>query len=137
MKILFIVLILLFAQNSYARGYDKEVIRKNIKTVQESNEWTKLNTKLELTHIGLSLIDWRQSRHAMKHQDLYEESNPLLRENVSPETIDAWFAGYTFIHYGISYLLPRDWREVWQGITIIRKAGNVYHNYQIGLKFGF
>jgi len=76
--------------------------------------------------------DYVQTRQITR--DGYE-GNPLIGrwgERTSPE---AYFAAAALLHAGVAILLPRPWRQVWQGGWCVVEGVAVWNNYVDGYTF--
>jgi len=106
----------------------------------EAADWTKLNTGMEVAYVAVAVADAFTTAD-IRHHDNLEEVQPvaraLLGRNPEPVPTALYFAGTMAIHYGISRVLPRGAREVWQATTIVVNGSIVANNYQLGLRFGF
>jgi hypothetical protein len=97
-------------------------------------EWTTQDTILQSTVTAVLTIDWLQSRSSLE----YKENNPLFGEDhPSKRKFDIFFASYIFIHLGISYILPQNYRTIWQSLWIGAEIACIHNNYSCGVKIKF
>jgi hypothetical protein len=99
-------------------------------------EWTAADTAREAVYLGLHVADWGQTLDIENHPNIHE-TNPILGEDPNRSAINAFFVGTGLLHAGISYILPRPYREVWQYVSIGYRFSYVEQNHNLGLKFGF
>jgi len=141
MKRLVILLVLLLSSNSFA--YDK---------------WTTTDTVLQSVYVALHTTDWVQSRWIAKHGYIetpfartnpdgsavfgrsyveHKEGNVLLGEHPHKDKVDIYFASTLILHTLVSYLLPSNYRHIWQGVTIGMEGTAIGHNVRAGVKMKF
>ena len=101
-----------------------------------ADEWTTNDTYREITYQGLAAIDWLQTRNIAKNPNYYEQ-NPILGEHPSVGKVNAYFAITGLVHYGISKILPKEYRAPFQYVTIVVEGGAVAHNFSIGINAEF
>ena len=99
-----------------------------------AGDWSKIDTAWELGYLGVMTIDCLQARDTRPQ---YVERNPLLGEHPSKGRIDNLCLASAIGHFGVSYVLPSDWRRIWQISTIAAEIVVVQHQYRIGLKMTF
>ena len=111
----------------------------SISTQTFADEWTTNDSLREVTFQVLNVIDWGQTRYIAKNLDRYyeKESAWLIGTDPSTETVDGFMLQTAVLHLAISYMLPRDWRDAFQYITIGMKLNNTIGNAQIGIKVSF
>lgn len=119
MKVVVITLVLLIVTPSFA-----------------TDKWTKADTARQIAFTTLTVVDWGQTRYISKSDDFYE-LNPLLGKNPSRDEVDKHFLIAITAHAVISYLLPRDYRKVWQYIFIGTEGAVVTRNHAIGVRMDF
>ncbi len=99
-------------------------------------DWTKTDTHRQLIYSTLHIIDWGQTRYIATH-DQYYERNYFLGKYPSIQDVDIYFASMLAGHTLVSYLLPPDWRKVWQYVWIGVRFKTVADNYSIGISIHF
>lgn len=67
----------------------------------------------------------------------YEEANPLLGRCPSKVTVRNFFLVTSGVYAGITYYMPRRYKPLWHGVSIIMKAATVARNKRLGLSFAF
>lgn len=98
--------------------------------------WTKQDTQLQLAYTALHVIDWGQTRYIATHEEYYEV-NAFLGKDPSIQSVDIYFASTLVGHTLVSYLLPPDWRKIWQIVWIGAKFKTVADNYSLGISIHF
>lgn len=111
----------------------------SISTQTFADPWTPVDSYREATFQVLNVIDWGQTRYIAKNPDRYyeKESAWIIGEHPSTGRVDAYMAQSAVLHLAISYLLPRDWRDAFQYITIGGKLNATIGNDSIGIKISF
>lgn len=109
-----------------------------------NDEWSKSDVSREIAYLVLHVADWGQTRNILHRADTgcdgdptCIERNPFLGRSPSIRRVDTYFAVTALAHVAISHVLPKDWRQGWQYLTIGMEAGIVGHNYSIGLNIDF
>ena len=106
----------------------------------KAESWTRADTMLELSYVAVALADAMTTADIRNHDDIEEQgvlARAALGANPNPGPTAAYFAGAMAIHYSISRALPRDYRRVWQMVTVAVNGGIVANNISLGLKVGF
>lgn len=101
-----------------------------------ADKWTEADTQRQVIYSALHIIDWGQTRYIATH-DEFEERNIALGKHPSTQEVDNYFAATLVGHTLVSYLLPSDWRKVWQYVFIGARFKTVADNYSIGIKVHF
>jgi hypothetical protein len=121
MKKLFIVVFLFMTSFSFAQSPD-------------NNKWTTQDTLLQLSFISDATIDWLQSRSSLRRT----ETNPIFREDhPSKQKFDRYCSTGIILHTGISILLPKPYRTIWQCFWTGVEANAAFKNYNMGIKIKF
>lgn len=102
-----------------------------------SHAWDKMDTALQLTYLGLHVMDWGQTLDIAKSPNKHEELNPILGKHPSIDKVNSYFVLTGVGHTVISLLLPKPYRNYWQLITIGIESNCVYHNYRMGVRINF
>jgi hypothetical protein len=87
--------------------------------------WTHVNTAAEVLFVGTQFIDYRQTDEAVGY---CAEGNPLIGRCGQVTSPAGYFLLTTLLHVGIAAALPKRWREVFQAVTFVSQAANVYSN---------
>ena len=103
-------------------------------SVPVAAEWTAKQKDLELSYQILHFVDWQQTRYIARHPEDYYEINPILGKHPDKQTVDIYFAASALAHIGISALLPDEFRDYWQMVTLGVKATLVGWNFSIGIR---
>ena len=101
------------------------------------SEWNKQDTILETTWLIIHIIDYRQTLFISDNYNKYYERNPILGKYPSKDKINYYMLTTGLIHPVVSYILPKKYRTMWQGITILGSGYCVLNNYSIGIKMEF
>ena len=105
----------------------------------QADEWTKADTAREAAYLAFHIADWGQTHNLIhrREKEGYWETNRILGKTPSIKRVDSYMAFTMLAHIGISYILPRGWREAFQYTTTGIEAGVVIHNNSVGLKVMF
>lgn len=101
------------------------------------DEWTDDDTRREAVYIALHIMDWAQTRTIARNPDRWNEVNPILGEHPSVGRVDAYFAVMALSHMAVSDVLPTEYRDTWQYLSIGFEAGFVGHNLSLGIGVWF
>jgi hypothetical protein len=99
----------------------------------ESCRWSTGDTVRELTFTALVVADWSQTSWQLKHRGI--EQNPFLGERPSQGRLALYMLSTSMLHTGVAIILPRNWRDGWQYVSIGIESHTVYHNWRIGAQF--
>jgi hypothetical protein len=105
--------------------------------VAHAGDWSSADTRREAIWLTLHAIDWGQTRTAARHPEKWDETNPLLGTHPSVGEVDRFETALTFVHVGIAYYLPQEWRKWFQRVTITTKAIAVGRNWHYGVAVDF
>lgn len=81
-------------------------------------------------------LDWRQTKTFIKNPR-FIESNKILGEHPSQNSVDIYMAIFALTHTGITHILPQKYRKYFQMIFIISESSAVYNNHQLGIRIKF
>jgi len=109
------------------------------KAKQDKNAWDHWDTTMEVAYFLTHAADWGQTRSisGQCQAGTYYETNPILGECPSVQTVNAYFLGTALLHAGVSYMLPKKYRRVFQTTTFAAQLGVVSSNASIGVKMQF
>jgi len=118
-----------------------------------AEEWTKLDTSLQVVYTVAHCLDWAQTRQISRHYGqmtgyqqhndgrttfaVNQESNGILGPHPSRDTVDLYFASTLVAHTAIAYILPKPYRNIWQAVWIGVEVETVRHNYSVGVQARF
>lgn len=102
-----------------------------------SDHWTKTDSLYQISYSLLHVMDWGQTLEISRNPDRWEETNPILGEHPSTGSVNTYFATTLLAHAAISYLLPGEYRRIWQVLWIGIEGGTVVRNYSIGIRCQF
>jgi len=100
------------------------------------NTWTKKDTAYQATFLILQTVDWLQTKEIARNPRYYEQ-NPILGKYPSQNAVDFYFLSTAIAHSAVAYLLPKEYRRVWQCVFIGISAHCVARNYHIGIRINF
>lgn len=105
-----------------------------VMTAHAADEWTTNDVLRQVAVEGLLIADWGQTRWVAMNDSTgkYHEQNPLLGEHPSVEQVDRYFIGWVILHPVVSHFLPREYREIFQSVTIFTEVVSVHQNITIG-----
>jgi len=112
------------------------LIPYSVQAYQFCKNWTKYDTAFEVTYVGLTVIDWGQTRNMVKEGG-YHEINPLLGRHPSLDTVDTLIPLSIVAHGLVSMALPPKYRRYWQVLFIGGEIAAVWNNYNVGLRIDF
>ena len=95
---------------------------------ESANAWTSGDTYREVVFLALHELDRRQTIILVKTK---YELNPFLGDTPSEEAINIYFATTSLAHFGVAYILPSKWREIFQNVTIGVTTFNATRNYYV------
>lgn len=108
-----------------------------------AKDWTKYNTMAEISWLLINSIDINQTKqfrygpNGDSKEWQYYEINPLVGKHPSNKKLNRlWILG-SVAHVGISMALPKRYRGIWQGASIVLSSSAVLHNYNLGFKVKF
>lgn len=99
-------------------------------------DWSKKDTYRQVASLTLFSIDWKQTQYIATHSEFYE-TNLILGKYPSVEEVNIYFTTLMVSHTIIAYLLPSDWRKLWQVVWIGASFKQISNNYSIGIKLSF
>jgi hypothetical protein len=108
-----------------------------VQAYQFCENWTKTDTSFESIYVGLTIIDWGQTRDIAKHPQQYSEMNPFLGKHPSLDKVDTIIPLGIVAHGLVSMALPPKYRRYWQVLFIGGEIAAVWNNYNVGLRIDF
>ena len=109
--------------------------------VQKTNaEWDTIEKTSLGVLIGLTTIDYFQTRYIFDNPDRFYETNSIIVDGVDKfgkGFIPIYFIGLTLFDGLIADWLPSDYRKTWLGIRVGGAIDTVHGNYSIGIGFSF
>ena len=100
-----------------------------------ASEWSLEDTLLEVTSEMVILGDYSQTKYVSSHPQIYYETNIILGTHPSEKRVDTYFISALVLHPVISYMLPKNLREVFEGFTIGIEGESIYRNHEYGVHF--
>ena len=82
----------------------------------------------------VSAMDMLQTRE-IQSNPAFTELNPLIGD--SDGEVIGFFVAKSILHYGITRILPEQYREAWLGMSIVPSIYAVGHNKSIGVSMKF
>jgi len=104
-------------------------------SIQADNKWTKTNTIMEVSWIGLHIIDWRQTLQIAENPDRFHERNPILGRHPSVRSVNRFMVIGLVTHISISIILPEKERKFWQVVSLTAVGIIATNNFKVGLTF--
>jgi hypothetical protein len=111
--------------------------------------WTREDSYRQAAATALFIADWSQTRYFIKHPcalssgqvcaNPFYEAGPahyFIGKHPSVGELNTFAVIGITGHAAISYMLPPEWRKVWQYVWIGYEANVVRTNY-IGIRHGF
>ena len=100
----------------------------------KDNEWRTSDTIRQAVVLSLLLADERQTEHIAINPDLYKEqgfARAFIGSKPSVGDVQRYFLTVAAIHSVAAYMLPQDWREGLQYITIGVQVDAINNNLQL------
>ena len=112
------------------------------------DEWSDADVKREAVMIGVTTIDWLQTRNIARHNctnpstgehDCYENgpAASFIGSNPSVGQVNNYFAASMLAHIGFVTVLPSKYRAAFQFTSIVYEASYVAGNYKLGISAKF
>ena len=99
----------------------------------DPSAWTWGDTVLQTIYTTFHVMDWSQTLHIARNPQKFTEANPILGKHPSEGRVNSYFALTLLGHTGISYLLPKPYRTIWQGTWIYVEYDVVQQNREAGI----
>lgn len=91
--------------------------------------WTTRDTIVEGAVAASITLDWWQSMPGFHY---CAEANPVLGPCGDRMPPAVYFPLTAVLHAAVAYVLPRGWRELWQGAAIGAELNQAYATYELG-----
>ena len=102
-----------------------------------ADPWSDGDIYREVAYQVIATIDWGQTLYIAKNPQIFSEKNSTLGRNPSISAVNAYFIKMQLAHLILSHVLPSEWRNGFQYLTIGGELETVGHNYNVGIKIGF
>jgi len=104
-----------------------------------ADKWTEENTAMELGYQVANALDMFTTMDIRNHENIREvgPAGKFLGENPKPLETVVYFAASGALHYTVSRVLPRYYREAFQGASLVIEGSYAAHNMALGLKWHF
>lgn len=103
-----------------------------------ADEWTDADTGREAVFLGLRTFTYLQTYTAAKGGWKHNyEQNKILGKYPHQDRVTAYFLVHSLVHFGVSRILPADWREGFQYITIGEVGDSALSNHATGVRVNF
>lgn len=99
-------------------------------------KWTKTEKAKEAAWLILHAVDYKQTQYAMEEGG-FKELNPLLGEHPSEGRLNTFALLGAVLHFVTTHYIEKEYRAIWQNITIGTKAAVVGWNFHVGAKVEF
>ena len=100
-------------------------------------EWTTQDTVLQSAFTTLACIDLWQTYTFLYIDKDGKESNPFMGEHPSKQRFFVIGGGWIVLHSAISYIIPKQFRTIWQSIWISEEIYCIHNNYTLGVQLKF
>lgn len=104
----------------------------------EPDPWTTQDTILQSFAIGTILFDACQTYTFLYTGNYRErgfyETNKILGMYPSKTRFFTYWGSCVLIHSGVSYILPKPFRTIWQGAWSGIELNYIRHNYSLGIR---
>jgi len=112
------------------------------------DEWSEADKTREAVMIGVTTIDWLQTRNIPRHNctnpttgehNCYENgpAASFIGNNPSTGQVNSYFIASMLAHVAIVTVLPSKYRAVFQFTSIVYEASYVAGNYRLGVSAKF
>ena len=91
------------------------------------SDWRKRDTVLEVGLVGVTAVDWYQTRDITRH---CSEINPIIGECGRRVNMHVYFVGTIILEMVTARLISKDWRSVLHGAWLGVEGATVYDNTQ-------
>jgi hypothetical protein len=102
-----------------------------------ADKWRTSDTYREVGYMTLHALDFKQTHDIAANPDKYFERNHILGEHPDSAQVNTYFAATALAHYGIARILPHEWREIFQYVTIGVESQSVFRNFSLGIGGSF
>lgn len=102
-----------------------------------ADPWTNGDVAREAVYQTLHFTDMFQTLYIARNPDGWHEHNPILGKHPNPGAVYLYFIGASAAHLGVSHVLPKPCREIWQYMTIGVEGTVVLKNFSIGAKWSW
>lgn len=103
--------------------------------------WSTTDYVMQTTVLTLSTVDLMQTYTFLYKEPYvsrnYYETNPLMGPHPTKKRFFFVGGGWMLFHTGISYILPKKLRIIWQLTYIVFETNAIIHNYQCGVRIKF
>ena len=99
--------------------------------------WDKADSYREVGWQVIHVVDWGQTLEIARNPNDYHELNPIMGRHPSVGNVNVYMGLSSVAHVAISVLIPKEYKETWQWITIGLSGACVISNFNIrlGVKF--
>ena len=110
-----------------------------------ADAWSTADTKREIAFDALYIYDLQQNLTALKQWQHQEnprlspsiEKNTFLGRNASERDITNYFVASALTHLAVSYMLPEQYRQRWQWLSIGYIGMDIRTNLSMGFRLSF
>lgn len=127
-----IILILIILMSMVGNGFAEE---------ENPYKWTKEDTILQGIFITTLAIDMWYTYTFLytgnyRERGIYE-TNPILGKYPSKNKLYLYSISGAILHTGITYILPKPYRNMWQSFWIGGEMYAINYSYSLGIKLKF
>lgn len=102
-----------------------------------ADPWDAGEKLLAGTALVTTVIDWGQTRYAMKHPGSWSESNRIMGAHPSMGRVNNYYGAVIVLGGVTAHLLPHEYRKLFLwGVTTVELM-QVGRNYGLGLRTSF
>lgn len=100
-----------------------------------ASDWTDADTKREAAFYTLRTVTFLQTYSAARDGwENHYEQNKLLGKYPSKEKVTTYYIVHSLVHLGVSYILPPEWRQGFQYVTIGEVGAAAIGNHASGVR---
>lgn len=99
----------------------------------QADEWREADIWREAGFMALLATDLKQTHEIAANPHTYFERNPILGEHPDSAQVNTYFSSVVVAHYGVARILPHEWREIFQYVTIGVESRSVFRNFSLGI----
>jgi len=116
-------------------AWNPDAILSDTKT--DDDGWDNMDTTLELAYMATHVVDWEQTRSGLCQSNAYQEPHTILGDCPSSRKVIGYFLGTALLHTGLSYVLQKKYRRIFQSTSVAAQLGIVTNNASIGINMKF
>ncbi len=99
--------------------------------------WDSIDTALQATFLTTLMVDRGQSLTDVHKRPELGFARVFVGSDPSQRQLNQYFLGAALVHTGISVLLPKPYRTIWQSVWIGVEAETIRRNTVVGIGIRF